>query len=632
MPAGGVKDESLLEAQAEVVRSSDVLWLAENSRGLSDLPSLAKFTNPIPVVKRELRVEPHPRRNLLTVTYASTHREDAAKVVETVVEAYRRYQSEKPTRRAAELSEVVRAERMKVDQELDRAQRTLAEFDLARGATAASEATTQRAASLADALSRGELETFAAKRAYDDAIADAGPALAGLDDKQLEETLRGSASTPAADTGEVVGQEVLALARQLVELRRRYAENHPSVIRAAQRLQQMRLAQVAGTRQRWQAAQAREVSLRETFEKVQRETAAQASRAAERTRLTAEVERARSRADAMDRQLNEILLTTAAGALMIRVDAPAEVNAADHPPLPRPAPTLATAAAIGLVLGGLFALVGEFREAGSLRHVVPLRAAEPTASDAGSILKLRVLASVPTAEREVSDAPRDLARAAQLDPFGPIANAVRTMRVAMEVNGQLPATILLTAAADRQGTTTIAVNLAETIARENRRVLLVDLHFTAPMAAKLLDVDTPRGLAELIEGGDPTELIRPSDVPRLDVLPAGTPPKDSGALLNSERFAALITMLASAYDHVIFDAPPLARGDDARIVASICDGTVLVSRPTQASLRRAAGARDLLLMIGANLLGVTISRSDLALDVGTPAGGVVGGMGVGGGS
>jgi Mrp family chromosome partitioning ATPase len=147
-----------------------------------------------------------------------------------------------------------------------------------------------------------------------------------------------------------------------------------------------------------------------------------------------------------------------------------------------------------------------------------------------------------------------------------------------------------------------------TVAKENRRVLLVDLNFDAPALAPLLHVDAVAGLAELIVGGEPLELIKSTDVPRLDVLAAGKPQGDTAALLNTEGFTTLLTMLSTAYDHVIFDAPPLSQGDDARIVASLCDGTVLVSRSTSASLRRAAGARDLLLMIGANLLGVTVSR------------------------
>lgn len=607
-PTGGTKDEGVVEAQAELVRSRDVLRLADRDRSLGSLPSLASKTDPVPEVQRNLRVEAQPRRNVIVVTYASTSREDAVRVVDLVVEAYRTYSSDERSRRAEQLAGVIRESQGKIDQEIQRARDALAQFDASHGNASAVQASTQRSAGLADAFARAQLDTFAAKKTYDDAVANAGPALAGLSDKQLEEALQGAGSTVAADSGEIVAQEVQALARQLAELRRTYAENHPAVIRATQRLQQMRLAQVAGARQRWQAAQAREASLQDALDKMQRDVTGLASRSSERARLVEELNRAQGRREALDRQLNEVLLSTAAGALNVRIDTPAEIDPVEHPPLPQPAPTLATAAAIGLVLGGLFALIGEFRDAGSLRHVGSLRSTLGSAGDAGSALKMRVLANIPAAESDEPNSPADLVRSSHSDPFGPIANAVRTMRLAMEIDGRLPATVLLTAAGHQQGTTTIAANLAMTIAKENRRVLLVDLNFHAPIVASLLGVDAAAGLAELIDGGEPLELIKPTAVPRLDLLPPGMPRVDTGTLLNDDRFVTLLTMLGTAYDHVIFDAPPLSDGDDARIVASLCDGTVLVSKSTSASLRRAAGARDLLLMVGANLLGVAVSR------------------------
>lgn len=605
---GGTTDDALLEQQAQIVTLSDVLRLADRDGELGKLPSLAAARDPVPVVKRNLHAEASPRKNLLTVTYASENRDDAVKVVDLVVDAYRRYASDDRTRRQAQLRESIADSQKKLDLDLEQSRRALADFDAVHGTANAAAASSQRAAGMVEAFSQAQLDTFAAKKTYDEAVADAGPALKGLSDKELEDALQGAGNTVVADSDEMVNQEVAALSRQLVELRRTYAENHPAVIRASQRLQQMRLAQVSVARQRWQAAQAREISLRESLDQNEKAAAAVTVQSTERTRLTTEVDRARTRQEALEKQLNDLALTSIAGNLNIRVDSAAEIDSNEHPPLPRPAPTLATAATIGLVLGGLFALIGEFREAGSLRHVVPMRSTLATAGDAGSALKMRVLANIPAADRDEPNTPPELARAAQSDPFGPIANAVRAMRLAMEIEGKLPATILLSAAATQQGTTTIASNLAMTIAKENRRVLLVDLNFDAPTVAPLLGVDAVAGLAELITGGDPLDLIKPTDVPRLDVLAAGTPQGDTAALLNTEGFTTLLTMLSTAYDHVIFDAPPLSKGDDARIVASLCDGTVLVSKSTSASLRRAAGARDLLLMIGANLLGVAVSR------------------------
>jgi polysaccharide biosynthesis transport protein len=597
--------DDAVEAQIDIIKSSEVLRLADRDGSLGALKTFSRLNDPVPAVKRGLDVDVTPRRNVINVSFAAADRSDAVKVVDLVVEAYLTYQSEQRQQRAKDLGQAAEASRGKLREQLAVARQALAEFE-ATNNLAASGMTTARAASIADAATQAQLDTFTARRAYDDAVAAAGTALAGLDDKALESALSASAVS-APESAEMLAQEVAALDRQLGELRKTYAANHPSIVRASQRLQQLRLTQVAGARQRWLAAQAREASLAKNLDAVQKEVALNATKLAERDRLADEAKRVQSQVDEVDRQISQIALTSTASGLNIKVDSLAEIDNPGFPPLPRPTPTLATTGLIGLVLGGLFALIGEYRHTGTLRHVTRGAAAMPSATDAGETLGMKVLGEVPEADEELTS-PQAIALAAQDDPFGVMGNAVRSMRVAMEVEGKLPATILLTAASDKQGTTTLAVNLATTIAKENRKVLLVDLNFASPRVAQLLSVDGSRGLAELLGGGDPIDLIRPSNVARLDVLPTGTAPADAAALLNSEHFMRLLGMLSAAYDHVIFDAPSLARGDDARIVASVCDGTVLVARRSLSAIRRAAGARDLLLTIGANLLGVALNR------------------------
>lgn len=612
LATGKAAEESLdavIEVQSEILRSTDVLRLADANGDLGSLRTFAAgdaLRDPVVEIRRDLRVDRTPGSATITVSYAAPDPSDAARVVDEVCRAYQSYQSDRSTRRSRELAGTIETQQRETREKLAAARRELAAFD--SGGPLAGPPATQQVASLAQAMTTAQVDTFGARRLYDEALANAGPQLAGLDDKQLEETLA-QAGASAPDSSELIAQEAAALGQQLTELRRTFAENHPAVARATARLKQIRLLQVASARQRWQAAQAREGDLRKALEQLQSTTSVQTARGVERDRLVAEANRLQAQADEIDRQLNQIVLATTAGSLNITVS-DADVDHRDYPALPRTGPTLATAGLIGLVVGGLLALLGEFRSVGTLRHVVPSpreSSHSPSGDRAARQLGVPVLGSIPEAD-DADERSAPVAWAGQLDPFGTVANAVRTMRRSLEIEGKLPATIILTAAADGQGTTSLAMNLATTIAREGRKVLIADLNYANPNLARTLEIDGTRGLTELVADGDPLELIRTTSIARLDVLPAGAKPADSGAMLNDDRFLRLLTNLTSAYDHVIFDAAPLSRGDDARIVASVCDGTVLVSRPSPASLRRTAGARDLLLTVGANLLGVVLNR------------------------
>jgi Mrp family chromosome partitioning ATPase len=78
-------------------------------------------------------------------------------------------------------------------------------------------------------------------------------------------------------------------------------------------------------------------------------------------------------------------------------------------------------------------------------------------------------------------------------------------------------------------------------------------------------------------------------------------------MLNSEAFTSLLRELASRYDQVVVDSPPVAPVTDARILGAACDATVLVIRAEKTSRRVAEHARDALASVGAVLLGVVVN-------------------------
>ena len=161
------------------------------------------------------------------------------------------------------------------------------------------------------------------------------------------------------------------------------------------------------------------------------------------------------------------------------------------------------------------------------------------------------------------------------------------------------------------GKSTLAANLAISIAQAGQNVILLDCDFRKPRVHKLFNIPKPElGLASVTDGQ--TELsaaIRHSDIDRLDLLPCGTRPANPAELLSSPKFQQVLAELRERYDYVIVDTPPLLAVSDPRVVAQRVDGVVMVFKITKKARPQAERAREQLTDMGANLLGVVVNGS-----------------------
>lgn len=143
------------------------------------------------------------------------------------------------------------------------------------------------------------------------------------------------------------------------------------------------------------------------------------------------------------------------------------------------------------------------------------------------------------------------------------------------------------------GKTTIAINLAISIAMDLKQtVLLVDLDLRKPNMHEYLGLSPRTGLSDYLINDVPLSecLIRPP-FHRLNTLPAGTRVEHSSELLGSPKMSALAQELKSRYPDrlVIYDMPPVLRQDDVIAFAPNIDGILLVTNngfTNKDSLRR----------------------------------------------
>jgi capsular exopolysaccharide synthesis family protein len=164
---------------------------------------------------------------------------------------------------------------------------------------------------------------------------------------------------------------------------------------------------------------------------------------------------------------------------------------------------------------------------------------------------------------------------------------------------------VMTSAVAGEGKSLTAGNLAAALATEgDGRVVLVDADFRTPTIHTLLGVPRRPGLAEYVEGqADLAAILHRSPVERLVVVPAGGPASPQAT---SRRFAELIGALREQFDDVVVDAPPVLPVADARALATLAHGVLVVVRAGQTR-------RDLVLealgrLHGARVLGIVLNR------------------------
>lgn len=173
---------------------------------------------------------------------------------------------------------------------------------------------------------------------------------------------------------------------------------------------------------------------------------------------------------------------------------------------------------------------------------------------------------------------------------------------------QHPRVIAVTSSVPTEGKTTVAINLASTLAEAGFSVCLVDADLRRPTVAKVLGLLSPVGLTSvLIHQIELSEAMQNAGS-SFYVLTSGPTPPNPSEVLASSFVRDVIRSLLDKVDYVIIDTAPLLPVADGSEVAALADGTLLVARhglTTDAHVKRASST---LARVDAKLLGVVLNR------------------------
>lgn len=178
-----------------------------------------------------------------------------------------------------------------------------------------------------------------------------------------------------------------------------------------------------------------------------------------------------------------------------------------------------------------------------------------------------------------------------------------------------PGTILLVASAEpRVGRSTVVVNLAEAMAREGNRVVVVGSDLRHPDVCAAFGItEGPARIVVALGPNHVTGALKETRLPEVKVLPADSL-SGSDELPRPDRMKALLEGLARISDVVILDSPAVLASADAAVLAPLADAIILVAGRDQSTERNLALAREQLEAAGGRVLGVVFNRAQFPGD------------------
>jgi capsular exopolysaccharide synthesis family protein len=604
--ATGPNPMNYLYTQCDLIKSTAIIQAALEAPEVRQTKTLRAVENPVGYLKRATDATVGKQSDLITVSVETPNPEDSAVLTNAIVDAYINYQTKRQQTTASELLAMLQKEKDNADKELRETSKAMVAFRQTNGTLSfegdKGNVVTQRLEQLSNELTQAQLQTLQATLMLDAAKA-LGDDPAKL--KQLVMSEHGNNTPVSAIDNQDLWQDYRKLQRSYEQALNLYGPDHRLVKAYQLQLENLKkdMDSLDGAtvgnykavlQQQLVKAKAREEEIAKAVD-AQRAAAMELNgKAAEYQQLELDARRAQSTLDMLYSRIKELNVTQDTPQ---RIDILETARPSGTPVKPNRPQAAGIALVIGLMLGLGGSLLQDWMDQ-RMRSVEEIRA----------VLDLPVLGIIP--HMFGKQPAQERGQEVHLKPRSNVAEAYRTVRTAIFFGVPDPKskTLLVTSPSPGDGKTTMASNLAIAIAQSGRRVLLIDADTRKPMMHRIFNLKDEVGVSTVLLGQSKLEAsIQRTAVEHLDVMPCGPLPPNPSEILNSQAFLDMINLLCLKYDQIVIDSPPVEPVTDARILAASCDTTVLVLRAEKSTRRLSAHARDALIGVGANLLGVIVN-------------------------
>ncbi|MBW4616217.1 MAG: polysaccharide biosynthesis tyrosine autokinase [Desmonostoc vinosum HA7617-LM4] len=244
-----------------------------------------------------------------------------------------------------------------------------------------------------------------------------------------------------------------------------------------------------------------------------------------------------------------------------------EAKPATSPASPQPAIVLVLATVLATILAIAVVLLLEMMD--KTLH---------NASEAEELLKTRLLGELPSlpAKTLTLNPPGNfLDNIALVEPYRMLLKTLEFR------NSQKVRSIVISSTKSGEGKSVVASHLAAVCAMFSRRTLIIDADLRCPMQHKLFNLIPQPGITDILDGHlSLVEAVQITDIDHLSVLTCGSLHTRPSQLLESDAMKSLMAEAIAKYDLVILDTPSLNDSADATTLGRYSDGVVLVTRPS----------------------------------------------------
>lgn len=227
-----------------------------------------------------------------------------------------------------------------------------------------------------------------------------------------------------------------------------------------------------------------------------------------------------------------------------------------------------------------------------------------TASDAENALGFPVIAALPRSSQQRLNPDVE-----QPSPLAASYQILSTQIMAIKEKLQGPG-ILVAAAEPRVGRSTIAANLAISLARDGARVLLIDADMRKPSLHEHFGLQNRAGLSEILGGTAGIEdVVQPTGVEGLLFIAAGEPPVNPVRFLGSNAMDEFVEQISKGADFIVFDSPAGSTFGDPVVLAENVQNVVLIHEAGTSASEAEYEFHKSLERLGVNVIGMVLNKT-----------------------
>src|SRR5450631_2680952 len=288
------------------------------------------------------------------------------------------------------------------------------------------------------------------------------------------------------------------------------------------------------------------------------------------------------------------------------------------PPNSRSSPklglTLALAAICGLGCGVMLAFARE-----QMNRQIHTRAELEKLLGTSCLAVLPAFAQKKPVLRKLRGATRESSAFRQIGevaPFSATAEALRYIKVAIDLHPTGGKIIAIVSALPGEGKTTVAAGFAAFMAKSGARTLLIDADLRNPTLTRSLGYNNAPGLLNLVsDKAELEDLVITDSTYKFDFLPSSTrtKPTNSSDVLNSAAMKEMLRAAKSNYDYVLVDLPPILPVVDVKAAAHLFEAFVLVVEWGSTSTDEIFKAANVSPIVSERLLGAVLNKADEAV-------------------